>query len=65
MTKEKKLAIRLAISFLASNIGIAFISYAGYKLGYWDNKTMWRVMMADGVYLCFGSFINATMLIAS
>jgi len=50
-------------SLIASNLGIAMISYAGFRLGWWTNLTMWRVLLADGVYFCFGSFINMMILI--
>ncbi len=49
---------RALLSLLMSNCGIALISYAGFRMGSWNNETAWRIMMADGIWFCFGALVN-------
>jgi len=59
---KKMTALRLLGSLLASNLGIAFTSYAGFRMGWWTDQTMWKVLFFDGLWFCAGSFVNMIML---
>jgi hypothetical protein len=55
---KKEKAIRLGVSLIASNLGIALLSYSGFRLGWWSDQTLWKMLFSDGCYFCVGAFVN-------